>query len=153
VRRALSKRGTGLQAGKEIEAAYRRLQHKSSGLARWCRCLVPVECTSSITLFRLRPSPTLGGQQGNVPRFPGGLGWQRAWVGPTCRPPRLLSTLGKGPSEGSACSRYRHRGDRGENFPYNCMRESPPPRPHNGIRTLDSKHFEIVKYLESKTGI
>jgi hypothetical protein len=40
----------------------------------------------------------------------------------------------------------------GGNFPCNCMRESPPPRPHKGIRTLDSKHFEIVKYLESKTG-
>lgn len=105
---------------------------------------------ASITLFRLGHSP-LGGQQGNVPGSPGRRLATRA--GGTCvGAPSLLSTLSKGPLEGSACSRCRHRGDRGGNFPYNCMRESHPPWPHKGIRTLDSKHFEIVKYLESKTG-
>jgi hypothetical protein len=67
---------------------------------------------SSITLVRLRPSP-LGGQQGNDPGSPGPR--LAARTGGTCvGAPRLLSTLSKGPSEGSACSRCRHRGDQGE---------------------------------------
>jgi hypothetical protein len=111
VRRTLPKRGTGLWAGKEIETTNRRLQHKvqawlDSGAVWW------QWVHSSITLVRLRPSP-LGGQRGNVPGSPGPRLAARTG-GTYVGAPRLLSTLSKGPSEGSACSRCHHRGDQGE---------------------------------------
>jgi hypothetical protein len=107
---------------------------------------------SCIAYLGRSPSPLEGGQQGSVPGIRG-PGWQLCKGGTCLGPLACCQPWAKGPSEGAQlCSRCRHRGGRGGNVPYNCMRESPPPRPHKGIRTLGSRHFEIVKYLESKTG-
>ena len=107
---------------------------------------------SCITYLGRGPSPLEGGQQGSVPGIRG-PGWQPC-IGGTCLGPlACCQPWAKGPVGGGSAlftlpPSWRSRG----NVPYNCMRESPPLRPHKGIRTLGSRHFEIVKYLESKTG-